>query len=252
MQTVLIDGDTLYYRAEYGTHGIEEAKRRLDQLVERVIETCFADEVKIAVKGSGNFRNEVYAEYKANRKRDDRKKARLKALHQHMCDEHDAIRSDGMEADDLLRIWAHEANYEDVIIASIDKDLWCIAGTHYLIHRDEFKHVDENEADLHYWQQILKGDPVDNIPGLPGIGDKRAATILQDVPMGQRKLAVVNAYKEVFQDDWHEKLMETGQLIHILRKPDDFFSINKEAFSSNSVESPECETTSTEDGSVEV
>lgn len=78
MSTVLIDGDTIYYRVEYGDHSIEEAKERLDKLVERVIETCFADEVKIAVKGSGNFRNEVYAEYKANRKRDDRKKLALK------------------------------------------------------------------------------------------------------------------------------------------------------------------------------
>ncbi|MDA8817043.1 hypothetical protein N9N32_00265 [Alphaproteobacteria bacterium] len=252
MSTVLIDGDTIYYRVEYGDHSIEEAKERLDNLVERVIETCFADEVKIAVKGSGNFRNKVFSEYKANRKRDDRKKARLKELHQYMCDTHGAIRSDGMEADDLLRIWAHEANYEDVIIASIDKDLWCIAGTHYLIHKDEFKHVDENEADLHYWQQVLKGDPVDNIPGLPGIGDKRAATMLEGTTIGQRKQVVVDAYKEIFQDDWHEKLMETGQLIHILRKPDDFFNIDKEAFSSNTVESPECEATSEEEGSMEV
>ena len=70
-----------------------------------------------AVKGSGNFRNDLYPEYKANRKEKDADlREALHYGHQYMCDFHGATRADRMEADDLVAIWAREC-------MEVDQDL---------------------------------------------------------------------------------------------------------------------------------
>ena len=145
-----------------------------------------------------------------------------------IIDEKLAIPSDGMEADDMVRIKSIELTTNEVehTIVHIDKDLDCIPGKHYNPRRAEFYDVDEDSADLHYWQQMLKGDPTDNLPGLPKIGPKKAEAMLKGVPMDRRKARVLAAYRAKYgRVDWKEKLLETANGIHILRKQDDFFAI---------------------------
>ena len=45
------------------------------------------------------------------------------------------------------------------------------------------------------------------------------------MPIGERMAKVIEVYKEKCDDEWHDKLMETGSLIHILRSHDDSFTI---------------------------
>ena len=133
-----------------------------------------------------------------------------------------------MEADDMVRIKAVECSKENIdhIIVHIDKDLDCISGDHFNPHKEMFYRVDENSADLHYWIQMLKGDPTDNLPGLPKIGQKKAEKMLDGVPMDRRKKRVLAAYRAKYgRDEWETKLMETANGIHILRSPDDYFKI---------------------------
>ncbi|MDD9803164.1 MAG: hypothetical protein OXU53_11530, partial [Deltaproteobacteria bacterium] len=94
---------------------------------------CFASEMKVAVKGHGNFRKDLYANYKSNRVTKDDIKDYLNYGHKHMLEKYDAVQADGMEADDLVSIWAYEAREEEVpyVIAGIDKDLKQIPGNHY-------------------------------------------------------------------------------------------------------------------------
>ena len=188
----------------------------------------FAEKFVFAVKGKGNFRKDFYPQYKSNRKPvDDLTKAKLVATHKVMLEQYDAVMADGMEADDLVRIWAEEARQQScpfVIIAE-DKDLKCIPGPHYNPKKMLHFHVSEDDADMLYHSQLLAGDPTDGIPGLWRVGLKTAQNkMLKDVPMGERMERVVEVYKEKHEEEWEEKLVETGTLIHILRSRDDSFN----------------------------
>ena len=71
---------------------------------------CLSNQLMVAVKGCGNFRKDLFPKYKANRKElDDDLKEALTYGHSYMCKTWDAVMADGMEADDLVAIWAYEA-----------------------------------------------------------------------------------------------------------------------------------------------
>ena len=139
----------------------------------------------VAVKGKGNFRKDLYKDYKANRNRDYEPEhaAALNYGHQYMVDKYNAVMAHGMEADDLVCIWAYEAREaeEDFLIAGIDKDLKQIPGNHYNFNKQEFDFVDDDTAHYNLMLQCLTGDGGDNIPGIKGIGPKKAAKILDGI-----------------------------------------------------------------------
>lgn len=85
----------------------------------------------------------------------------------------------GIEADDACGI--HQFKYEDSVIVSNDKDMRQIPGFHYDWTKEGAKvvYVDEDEALYQKYVQVLSGDPTDNIEGIPGLGDKGAAKLLQ-------------------------------------------------------------------------
>lgn len=72
------------------------------------------------------------------------------------------------EADDeiSIRAWrswrAGERNY---VVATVDKDLDQIPGWHYDYMKHVFYFVDEVDAQMALWRQILSGDPSDDVPG---------------------------------------------------------------------------------------
>ena len=100
------------------------------------------------------------------------------------------IRKQGIEADDLIATLARrglEAGMEVVIVAG-DKDLAQLVGDHVRMH-DTMRDVSyDAELVRKKWGVppaaipdllALMGDDVDNIPGVPGIGQKGAATLLE-------------------------------------------------------------------------
>ena len=208
---------------------MEEAQDRYYDMLNDITDRCFADEVKIAVWGDNNFRIDFYDDYKntPNRKKSKERNLYFMDMRHDLVAKGEVTPADGMEADDLVRIWAEEARSEgkDFVIASIDKDLLCIEGAHYLIHRDEFKHMDAESADEHYWIQVLMGDGVDNIKGIKGVGPKKAAKILEGAKIGERKQRVIDAYYEHCGDDWRERMMHCGMLVHILPTLDGKFKL---------------------------
>lgn len=82
-----------------------------------------------------------------------------------------------MEADDALAIQATELG-DKAVIVTIDKDLDQVAGWHYNFVKGDFYYVTEPEGVRSFYSQILTGDRVDNIIGLPGIGPKRSSKLL--------------------------------------------------------------------------
>ncbi len=141
--------------------------------------------------GRDTFRNEIYAEYKANRDEppDDlipqfglvREATRAFGV--------PAIEKPGFEADDLIACYAHGARKQGlkVTIVSSDKDLMQLVGEGIeMLDPIKNKPIREPEVlerfgvtpDKVVFVQALAGDSTDNVPGVPGIGVKTAAELI--------------------------------------------------------------------------
>jgi DNA polymerase-1 len=141
--------------------------------------------------GRDTFRNQIYAEYKANRDEppDDlipqfglvREATRAFNV--------PAIEKPGFEADDLIACYAHSARKAgmQVTIVSSDKDLMQLVGEGIeMLDPIKNKPIREPEVlerfgvtpDKVVFVQSLAGDSTDNVPGVPGIGVKTAAELI--------------------------------------------------------------------------
>lgn len=210
---------------------IEQSWKNFQRRVEILMETFFCTDVIGAVKGSNNFRDLLYPDYKMNRRKPGGpKNPFVPAVRQKAIDAGIAIASEGREADDLISIWAHECmkNGQDFVIASIDKDLQCIPGKHVRTRVDTttLEVISREEAIRKYYTQIITGDPVDNIPGVPGLGKIKAEKLLRDcTTVEDYQYAVINAYFTAYGEElWSQALLLNGKLIHLQKAPDDYFN----------------------------
>lgn len=202
MTLTLVDADSIYFRAACSCRSKKDLKTKIDNQMKDLLFKCFSNKHKcmVAVKGKGNFRKDIYSDYKATRKPLDEKIQKyLDVGIEHMVSKWKAVHADGMEADDLVSIWAYEAMEmeQEYIICGIDKDLKQIPGKHYNYNKGIFDEVDEDTANMNLMLQCLTGDTSDNIPGIKGIGPKKAEKILKDIPMESRW--------KVVEMTWHEK-----------------------------------------------
>ncbi len=137
------------------------------------------------------FRKEIYPEYKANRQaRPDDFEPQERRILQIVKDAGIPIFGmNGFEADDLIATMAKrlEGKGYDVIIVSKDKDLRQLLDEHtrmYDVHADVFMDVNRMQEELGYGPtqaveiQTLTGDATDNVPGIPGVGEKTAAKLI--------------------------------------------------------------------------
>lgn len=212
---------------------LEASWKKLKTDLQELLDSIFCTEFLMAVKGPNNYRNLMYPEYKLNRHADPTKQnAFVPVLRKLLVHEDLAIESDGREADDLMRIWAEQAREagDDYIICSIDKDLKCTPGKHYLMHKDKkyIVIVSPEEARRHYYEQLLKGDPIDNIPGIPRIGDVKATKLL--APFNSEydfQAQVVEQYLIAYGEDlWKDYLLSNAKMIHLQKTPNDYFSFD--------------------------
>jgi len=215
-----VDGDPYVYWAALSKE-VETPQEAADfaiELFNTTLDSVFATDYRIAVKGKGNYRTQISADYKAHRKGpDEDKKPLLKAAHSALMEEFNAVRADGMEADDLTRIWCEEDKNAGIpfVLVHEDKDLNMVSGTHYNPKKDDLYQISEDEADLWFHKQLLMGDSSDNIKGLYRIGPKKADAWLKEVLPENRLAFVISKWKEFHPDDWYERLLICGQLIYI-------------------------------------
>ena len=226
---ILVTLEERVFTEEENAAYLSKAWLRFQEIILELCELCFTNDYKAAVKGEGNFRNDIYPEYKSNRHADPKKRNPfVPTLRKMAVDAGMAVAAHGMEADDLLRMWQQEckSKQEPYVICSIDKDLKCIPGRHYLMHKNEFLDVSEAEAVRFYYEQLLKGDPTDNIKGIPKVGDVKAKKYLAgDSTEAQFQYTVSEAYQGYFGNDWEKELLLNGQLIHLKKTVDDTFSL---------------------------
>jgi hypothetical protein len=90
------------------------------------------------------------------------------------------------EADDVV-VMLKKKYGADAILCAVDKDvLGNTPGTHWNYYDSqkygiEMKWVDisEDEANFNQYMQAITGDKSDNVPGIPGIGPKKAANFIE-------------------------------------------------------------------------
>ncbi|WP_152046616.1 DNA polymerase I [Aureimonas psammosilenae] len=140
---------------------------------------------------STTFRNELYEHYKANRAEPPEDLRPQFALIREAVRAFDipCIEQQGFEADDLIATYTRLAVEAggDVTIVSSDKDLMQLVGPCVILYdqmkdkrlgpedvKEKFGVYPEKMIDL----QSLVGDTSDNVPGVPGIGPKTAAELL--------------------------------------------------------------------------
>jgi DNA polymerase-1 len=165
-----------------------------------------------------NFRNDIYADYKANR---DETPDDLKPQFPLIRDcvrafGMEPIEMDGFEADDLIATYARigEEQGRKVTIVSSDKDLMQLVTDNVRMF-DPMKNKMMGEAEVVEKFgvkpnrvvdiQALAGDAVDNVPGVPGIGVKTAAQLINEYGDLENLLAHAG---EIKQPKRREKLID--------------------------------------------
>ncbi|MFQ5670655.1 MAG: DNA polymerase I [Acidobacteriota bacterium] len=140
------------------------------------------------------FRHEQYAAYKANRPEPPEDLIRQIPLVLEITRAHNipVVERQGWEADDLMGTLARQAVEAgfDVVLVSSDKDLYQLVGDHVMMmnpHKNNLmvdaagvKKVFGVRPDQVADVLALMGDATDNIPGVPGIGEKGAKSLLAE------------------------------------------------------------------------
>jgi len=221
---IYIDGDILVYQSMWGANSTKDIKKKLDQTIASIMSELEGSTGKIAIKGSDNFRKQIYPEYKGHRKKEltEQEKEFFAYSYDYLQNGWGAIPANGMEADDLLAIWNTE---KPGIIVSIDKDLLQVPGLHFNTRNKEYTNVTEDEGSLLLHTQVLMGDSVDNITGLKGIGKVKAAKIMEGVPVSQHLSAVKSFWQKTFGRGWEDDLQLNMDLIYLKRSMDDRYDI---------------------------
>lgn len=201
----LLDADIYSFRAAFSaeTDEVWVATSRVDKMVEDTLFELGITEYELWLSGKGNFRYNVFPEYKANRI----KVARPKWEHEvkaHLVKNWQANWSEGCEADDMLGIRQATSEPESTIICSIDKDLDMIPGWHYNFVKKEKYYVTPEEATRWFYYQLMVGDSADGIKGCSGIGPKKADKFLSscasEKEMYEGVLDLYGCYQEMLMN----------------------------------------------------
>lgn len=190
-----IDGDILAYRtaAVCEDHFEGACASILRSTLRDIATDTGITKARIYISGDDNFRYKVAKTkpYKGNRATMVRPQY-LDYCKEFLIEEFGAIRVHGAEADDGI---ASDMVQTGAIHCGIDKDMLQIAGTHYNYVNKEYQIVDEETATITLFRQVLMGDTSDNIPGLPRIGEAKAAKAIQNFETAM--LDAMDIYEEV-------------------------------------------------------
>lgn len=215
---ILIDGHSILNRAFYGIPELTNSKGLHTNAVYGFLHILFklleeeqADYLTVAfdVKHP-TFRHEMYAEYKGTRKgMPEELKEQIPLMKEVLNAMHIRIvEQPGFEADDILGTIAKksEAAGFEVSVVSGDRDLLQLASEHIKIRIPKTKRTGTEIEDYNTQDVVAKygiepnqvvdmkalmGDTADNIPGVPGIGEKTALKILENFK------TLENAYEHV-------------------------------------------------------
>ena len=174
---------------------------------------------KVVMSGEDNFRVGIATiqKYKGNRDGVE-KPIHWQMLRDWLIDKPYTSVSVNEEADDVIS----RACWNGCTIATIDKDLDNTPGNHYNFVKRMLYKVTPSQATEHFYTQMLTGDKADHIPGIKGIGPKKAEKILGGcVSALEYERAIYPLYLKVYgKSNWHRAMTEVGQLLWMRRESD--------------------------------
>lgn len=191
----LLDSDIIAYRAAVLTEDVTEAMavELADRITDTWVDGAGCDGYVACLSIGSSFRRNAWPLYKSNRK-DKVRPQHLSAVMNHLK-AGNACWHPGLEADDVMGILAtHPDSLDELCIVTIDKDLDQVPGLHHNPDKETRYTVSPDDGHLYKWRQVLSGDPTDFYPGIPGIGVKKAAAILDEVCEGDREDVVKEMY----------------------------------------------------------
>jgi DNA polymerase I len=214
---VLVDGSGYIFRAFFALPPMSRpdgtpvnAVFGFSSMLFRLLQDHPEDDIIVAFdKGGTSFRNEMYAAYKAQR---DAPPPELTPQFRMVRDAARAFNlpvaeAEGFEADDLIATYARIAREagEEVLVVSSDKDLMqLVADGVSMWDPMKQKEIDRDAVverfgvgpELVRDALSLIGDASDNVPGVPGIGPKTAAQLLQEFGSLEGLLAKADTIKQ--------------------------------------------------------
>ena len=201
---ILVDGSSYLYRAFFASQQADMrtssgeptgAVRLVTSMLRSLIRQYPESPVAVVFDAKGKtFRDEIYPEYKAQRPpMPDDLRSQIEPIHNIVrAMGFPLIAVEGVEADDVIGTMAREASSKglDTIISTGDKDMAQLVDQHVtLINTMNDTHMDIDGVkdkfgippELIIDYLALMGDKVDNIPGVPGVGEKTALALLQGI-----------------------------------------------------------------------
>lgn len=204
---VLIDGLSILNRAFYGVPDLTNSEGLHTNAVYgflnimfKILEEEQPDYLAVAFDvHAPTFRHLMYADYKGTRKgMPDELRQQVPVMKELLCAMGIAIYEQaGLEADDILGTLAKKAEAEGkrVSLVSGDRDLLQIASSRIKIRIPKTR-MGKTEIEDYYAEQVyekygvtpegfidlkaLMGDASDNIPGVPKVGEKTAASLMTE------------------------------------------------------------------------
>ncbi|MGY3186708.1 DNA polymerase I [Lysinibacillus sp. TE18511] len=217
---LLLDGNSLAYRAFFALplltndSGIHtNAVYGFTTMLQRILEEEQPTKILVAFDaGKTTFRHETFTEYKGGRQKTPPELSEQFPYIRKLIDAYGIKRYELelYEADDIIGTLAKEASSQDmdVIIVSGDRDLTQLATEQVTVYitKKGITEIEKNTPDFieeKYGltpQQIidmkgLMGDASDNIPGVPGVGEKTAVKLLKEHGSVEALYAAMDAVK---------------------------------------------------------
>ncbi len=209
---VLVDGSSYLFRAFHALPPLTNSRGEptgavvgVVNMLNRLLKDYHPRYMAVVFDAPGKtFRDDLYAEYKANRPpAPDELKAQIPLLHQVVeAMGLPLLMEEGVEADDVIGTLARRAAAQglQVLISTGDKDMAQLVDDHItLIDTMTGRKLDRAGVEAKFgvpperiadWLALV-GDSSDNIPGVPGVGPKTAAKWLQQY--GSLDAIVANA-----------------------------------------------------------
>jgi len=246
----LIDADILHYEAAFvgsdketgEIHSFDYVEAIFLNKIQEILTAVGATSYTLFLTGEGNFRYDVATvkPYKGTRLPD--KPFHYNNLKAYILSLPETVLCEGYEADDGMAI----AQTKETVICTRDKDLRQVPGLHYgweIGLQPEFplQYVDKlgkltltttytEEGKVKgknlkgtglkfFYSQLVSGDPVDNIPGIPGLGIIAAYEALTDA-LSESELysAVQGMYEKKYGEEWEERMTEQAYLLWMVRE----------------------------------
>ena len=235
---VLIDGNSIMNRAFYGImaskllitkEGIPtNAVFGFLSILFKLLEDINAEYLAISFDLKGKTkRHEIYSDYKANRKGMPEELAVQMPIIKNILRAMNIkiVEKEGVEADDILGTISKMASKENfnVVVLTGDRDYFQLAEEHITIrmprtkagkntienyNRDKILEEYELEPEKLIEVKGLMGDTSDNIPGVPGVGEKTAITLIKKFNSIDKIYEILEASKDTLIPDIKGKLRE--------------------------------------------